>query len=64
MYAIADIVPQVLEDVIFKNVYYRYLINNYDEDLEKEFDVIHCWHVVHHVLKKELQPFLILSYVI
>ncbi|MCC6676101.1 MAG: methyltransferase domain-containing protein [Phycisphaerales bacterium] len=56
-YAIADIVPKVLENVMYRHAG-RHLITSYHADeFGERFDVICFWYVLHHVLRDEGSAF-------
>ena len=55
--SIADISETVLNQKKYANVKDRFLINSYDDDFGKTFDVIHFWYVLHHVKFDELESF-------
>jgi len=57
-YSIADISENVLFDPVFKrDGLRRYLIESYKDDFKVQFDLIHFWYVLHHVLPSELPDF-------
>lgn len=56
-YAIGDISGTVLKYEKYNDIEYKYLIDSYDDSLEKEFDIIHFWFVVHHIRLRELPYF-------
>jgi SAM-dependent methyltransferase len=55
-YHIADISDVVLQLPVYESVKKTKLLN-YDQDLGEDFDVIHFWYVVHHVLTEEIGEF-------
>ncbi len=60
-YSIADICPAVVKKYV--NLKYAYEIMSMDDliiddtDQIAKFDVVHCWYVIHHILKWELARF-------
>jgi SAM-dependent methyltransferase len=56
-YAVADIVPEVLEQKRYAGVG-RHLIRDYrTDDFGERFDLITFWYVVHHLRRQELDDF-------
>lgn len=56
-YAVADIVPEVLERKRYAGVA-RHLIEDYrTDDFDDRFDLITFWYVVHHIRIQELDDF-------
>jgi cyclopropane fatty-acyl-phospholipid synthase-like methyltransferase len=55
--SIADISENVLNQKKYAKFKNRFLINSYDDDFGKTFDVIHFWYVLHHVKFDELESF-------
>lgn len=57
-YSIADISEAVLNDSVFqRDGLKRYHIKSYDDDFGVQFEFIHFWYVLHHILPDELKPF-------
>lgn len=57
-YGIIDISKEVLDHDVFAGIKEKYEINTYNIDLNKKFDVIHFWFVIHHILKSEIVSFI------
>lgn len=55
-YAVADISQLVLDKPLYRNCN-RHLISSYDDILDVEFDTVHFWYVVHHIIPNELPAF-------
>lgn len=62
-YDIADISNVVLNRDKYDNVGNKYFIQNYnDVDFKRKYDVVHCWYVLHHVLREETISFINMAY--
>lgn len=57
-YAIADISQKVLDELMYDNIKCKYLIKDYSDNFNNQFDVIHFWYVLHHILPNELSDFI------
>ncbi len=55
-YCVADICQKVLDRDVYKDVD-RVVIKDYQQDLNRKFDVITFWYVIHHILGSELDDF-------
>ncbi len=55
-YSVADICQKVLNRQAYQDVD-KFLITGHEQDLNKKFDVITFWYVIHHLLKTELGDF-------
>lgn len=56
-YSIADISPAALGDPTFNQVTSKYLLTSWHQDLNRKFDVIHFWYVLHHIRQDEMGEF-------
>lgn len=55
-YCVADICKKVLDRKIYKDID-TIVIKNYKQDLNRKFDIITFWYVIHHILSSELENF-------
>lgn len=55
-YAICDISPCALQEPVFTDLAYCYLLSDYEE-VFGQFDVVHFWYVLHHIRTEELGDF-------
>ena len=53
LYAVADISKVVLDQYTCR----KFLITSYKDRFDAQFDLIHFWYVLHHVLREELKDF-------
>ena len=53
-YSVADISAKVLDHYLCAH---KFLIKNYDDRFDQQFDLIHFWYVLHHVKRDELNLF-------
>ena len=48
-YSVADIAQSVLDQDRYKDCNYRYLITDWEQTLEEEYETICFWYLVHHI---------------
>lgn len=56
-YSIADISQATLDEKNYVNNVEKYLLEDYSQDFDVKFDVIHFWYVIHHVRLEEIHSF-------
>lgn len=56
-YSIADISQAALDEKTYDNGVEKYLLEDYNQDFDVKFDVIHFWYVIHHVKLEEVHSF-------
>ncbi len=55
-YCVADICQKVLDRKVYKDID-KIVIKDYQQDLNRKFDIITFWYVIHHILDSELEDF-------
>jgi len=55
-YCVADICQKVLNRGVYKDID-KFVIKDYQQDLNRKFDIITFWYVIHHILGSELDDF-------
>ena len=56
VYCVADICQKVLDRQVYKDID-RFIVKDYQQDLNRKFDIITFWYVIHHILGSELDDF-------
>lgn len=56
-YCIADIAPNGLAESVFRTATEKFLLEDWNQNLGRTFDVIHFWYVLHHIRLGEMPDF-------
>ena len=56
-YSVADISPVVLGQIFYKDCEHKLQIHSFEDNFGIQFQVIHFWYVLHHIMKEEVIPF-------